>query len=150
MSARFSTTSTTDRALIAASASQRAPSVLLARIFHTSRSRRREEAERSRWGTRPPPHVGGYGLSAFRAACEIFGLGGQWGAFRKKAYEQERSIIAVQKSRRCAWVGFAREKENMSQFARTRIANFMKFAIPRNGARPRGGSERLSRSAKHR
>ncbi|MBM3887805.1 MAG: LamG domain-containing protein, partial [Verrucomicrobia bacterium] len=47
-------------------------------VFHTSRSRRRKEAERSRPGTRPPPHVGGYGLSAFRTGCEVWGPSLSW------------------------------------------------------------------------
>jgi hypothetical protein len=37
----------------------------LTRIVHSLRSRRREEADRTRFGERPPPHVGGYGVSRF-------------------------------------------------------------------------------------
>jgi len=50
------------------------PAKGLTRILHTLRetradcSRRREGAERPRWRTGPPPHVGGYGT------CEISGL----------------------------------------------------------------------------
>ncbi len=46
----------------------------LACIFHTCRSRRREEADGPGVGTSPPPNVGGYGLWAFHARCEISGL----------------------------------------------------------------------------
>src|SRR5216117_854584 len=46
----------------------------LARIFHTRRSRRREEADGLGGGTSPPPYVGGYGLWAVHARYEICGL----------------------------------------------------------------------------
>jgi hypothetical protein len=49
---------------------------LLARMFHNLRSRRLEEADEARAGGDPPPHVGGYSLSEFRARCEISGLAG--------------------------------------------------------------------------
>src|SRR6266536_2201951 len=43
----------------------------LTRIFHTRRSRRREEADGRNGWTNPPPHVGGYGLWAFHSSYEI-------------------------------------------------------------------------------
>src|SRR5258705_12797696 len=49
---------------------------LLTRIFHTRRSRRREEGDGPNGGTSPPPHVGGYRMWAFHARYEISGLGG--------------------------------------------------------------------------
>jgi len=40
------------------------PATPPARAFHKLRSRRREEADEARVASGPPPHVGGYGLSA--------------------------------------------------------------------------------------
>src|SRR5258708_39821692 len=44
---------------------------LLTRIFHSLGSRRREGEGRARICNVPPPHVGGYNLSAFHAGYEI-------------------------------------------------------------------------------
>jgi hypothetical protein len=44
---------------------------VFARTFHKLSSRRREEADGARVAPDPPPHVGGYRLSAFRAQYEI-------------------------------------------------------------------------------
>src|SRR5205085_3368964 len=46
----------------------------LVRIFHKHCSRRREEADFGRVPTAPPPHVGGYHLSALQSRYEICGL----------------------------------------------------------------------------
>ena len=50
------------------------PHTQLTCIFHTRRSRRREEADLAERPNTPPPHVGGYNLSGFQSVCKISGL----------------------------------------------------------------------------
>src|SRR5258705_7290496 len=73
---------------------------LLTRIFHTRRSRRREEADGPNGGTSPPPHVGGYGMWAFHATYEISRL-------RPSAVKTARGMGKSQASSLCGWPGFS-------------------------------------------